>query len=251
MIVVCKDIEFYGKEFNFYKQPVYFILCIFTKNMNLNKLSAVFVLIVISIRLTAQDKLVLLNGRVLEGKVTHFSDGLITLNYKKKKNYSQELIEQYRVYSIIDSSGKENIVYIQDSIVGNVLNVADMGFFIAGEMDARKNFKPVVSNWIGFAYGLGIVTYDTYDKDFGGLFKAKSPTILVFVPTFTYFLFASVPRITINVREVSHKPNLLQDAYIDGFARVGKIKRRMGGIKFSLGGTLLGLATWAVVKNIN
>ncbi len=247
---MCKDIEFYGKPLNIFKQLVYFICVFLQQIMFLNKLFIYIVYLLFTNVLSAQDKLVLLNGRILEGKVTDLNDGIITFQYKKKKSFAQELIEQYRVYSIIDSSGKEKIVYIQDSLVGNVMNVADMGFFIAGEMDARKNFNPVVSNWIGFAYGLGIVTYDTYDKDFGGLFKANSPTILVFVPTFTYFLFASIPRITINVREVTHKPNLLQDAYIEGFARIGKIKRRMGGIKFSLGGTLLGLGTWAIVKNI-
>ena len=54
----------------------------------------------------------LLNGKILEGTIQSTEDEKITikLNEKKGKVYDTYL-ENYRVFSIITSDGKENIIY--------------------------------------------------------------------------------------------------------------------------------------------
>src|SRR5688572_3429182 len=84
----------------------------------------------------SQDKVNLLNGKVLEGTVQSTEDEKITMkvNGKKGKVYDTYL-ENYRVFSIVSSDGTERVIYKQDSSIGNFLTPADMKFYTLGEQD--------------------------------------------------------------------------------------------------------------------
>ncbi|MFZ5552263.1 MAG: hypothetical protein ACOZCO_04040 [Bacteroidota bacterium] len=203
-------------------------------------------------RVDAQDKIVLLTGKVLTGKVLSYDEAYLQYSYMKKKEVKTDMLDRYRIYSTIDSSGKENVLYVRDTTVGNFLTEPEMRLFIAGEQDAQKNFKCRGYNTTGFLFALGISLLDTYEKQdgqpfFNGFFR-EDPGILHFATPFVYPIIASLPPISLRIRDVTERKNLLEEPYIEGFERVGKQKRRFGGLLYSTIGSATGIGLYLLGK---
>ena len=89
----------------------------------------------------AQDKLLLLNGRIDKGEITAEKESVF--EFKIFKNRGKEKIISYdksRIFSIVDVSGKESILYKKDSNIGNSLSENRMRMYIYGQRDAHENF---------------------------------------------------------------------------------------------------------------
>lgn len=207
-----------------------------------------------------QDRIMLLTGKVLTGKVVTYDEAYLEYTYKKKNEVKTDLLERYRIYSTIDSSNKETILYIRDSTVGNFMTQPEMKLFIDGERDAYKNFKTRGSNVTGFIFALGVSLTDTYKRQdttslfasklfFNGFFRDE-PSIVHFIPPFIYPILAGLPSISIRISDVTEKNNLLQQPYLEGFERVGKQKRRFGGLAYSAMGSAAGICLYFLGKLI-
>lgn len=202
----------------------------------------------------AQDKILLLTGKVLEGKVLSYDEAFLQYTYMKRKELKTDMIERYRIYSTTDSLNKETVLYLQDSTVGNFMTQPEMKLFIDGERDALKNFRARGFNTTGFLFGLGISLIDTYRKQdgepfFNGFFRSE-PGILHFASPFVYPIIAGLPPVTIRINDVTDRNNLLQEPYLEGFERVGKQKRRFGGLAFSAAGSAAGIVLYFLGKLI-
>ena len=200
----------------------------------------------------SQDKINMLNGKIISGELIEYDSTYLTISILKKDKKETRMLDRSRVFSVTDSTGNEQILYIRDSTIGNAEPVDFMKYFVIGEQDAYAGFKPHLTNVGGFAFGLGISLFDTYKKDgdfFNGFFKDE-PSFLHLLSPFVYTLIASLPGITFDLSKLSNRSYLLEEPYREGFARVVKIKRRFGGLKFSLLGSATGLGLYFLANAI-
>ena len=207
----------------------------------------------------SQEKVNLLNGKILEGTIQSTQDEKITMkvNEKKGKVYDTYL-ENYRVFSIITSDGKENIIYKQDSSIGNFLEPKDMNFYIQGEQDAYKNYRPMGTMIIGTTLGIGLGIFDTYrfnddpatsTVNEKGMFKGDPPGLLMVVYPFIYtFLAGIAPRPQLDIHNITDRNNLNSEHFIQGFARVARYKRTIRALLFSAVGSAIGLGSYYIFK---
>ena len=208
----------------------------------------------------SQDKILLVTGKVLEGRVISYDEAYLQYTFKKRKELKTDMIERYRIYSTTDSANKETILYVQDSSVGNFMTQPEMKLFIAGERDALNNFKCPGYNTTGFLFGLGVSLFDTYrkadstsnytDKSFFNGFFRDDPTVINLIPVFLYPILAGLPPVTIRINDVTDRNNLMQEPYLEGFERVGKQKRKFVGLKYSALGSATGIALFFLAKLI-
>ncbi|HRS53420.1 MAG TPA: hypothetical protein P5250_01785 [Bacteroidales bacterium] len=104
-----------------------------------------------------QDKILLINGKILTtNKIYNIDNKSIAFKKNKKSLFAKDTIKKiptYSVFSIKYSSEEEKIIYQTDSTKGFILNTADMRAFIYGEQYARIKIKANTATIIGFISG--------------------------------------------------------------------------------------------------
>jgi Zn ribbon nucleic-acid-binding protein len=110
-----------------------------------------FILVSASSMLYPQDSLLLLNGKMLNGKITAINDtGVVIKGYglfnKHKYVYKDELFS-------VKNGLTETIVYIPDSFGKESFSVEQMRWFIKGQQEARKNYHAPLATAGGFLAG--------------------------------------------------------------------------------------------------
>lgn len=168
------------------------------------------------------DTILLMNGNIVVEKVIDTLIGAVTVFNPQKK--SEKLHYEYdQIYCVKYSNGFNDYYYRQDSALGNYFTRDEMEYYIYGERDARKGFKAR-----GSLIGAGVVGLAT-----GGLG-------IFFAPIFPYAYMglSGIPKVRIRHNTISNPNYIDQDAYILGYERVSRTKRR---IQALIGGTV-GLA---------
>ena len=181
-------------------------------------------LLVFAISTKAQNKdtILLMNGNVVVEKVLDTLIGAVTIvnpsNTAEKLNYEYD-----DIYCVKYAVGFTDYYYSQDTLKGNYFTRDEMLYYIYGERDARKGFKAP-----GALIGAGVIGLVS-----GGLG-------IFFAPIFPYGYMAltGVPKVRIKHKTISNPNYIDQDAYILGYERVSRSRRR---IKALIGGTI-GLA---------
>lgn len=169
-----------------------------------------------------KDTILLMNGNVVVEKVIDTLLGAVTIVNPAKT--SEKLHYEYdEVYAVKYSTGFIDYFYTQDTLKGNYFTRDEMEYYIYGERDARKGFKAR-----GALIGAGVVGLTS-----GGLG-------LFFAPVFPYGYMAltGIPKVRIRHSTISNPNYIDHDAYILGYERVSRSRRR---IRALLGGTI-GLA---------
>ena len=182
------------------------------------------ILIIFAISSKAQNKdtILLMNGNVVVEKVLDTLIGAVTI--VNPANVAGKLHYEYDdIYCVKYAVGFTDYYYSQDTLKGNYFTRDEMLYYIYGERDARKAFKAP-----GALIGAGVVGLVS-----GGLG-------LFFAPIFPYGYMAltGVPKVRIRHKTISNPNYIEQDAYILGYERVSRSRRR---IKALIGGTI-GLA---------
>jgi len=188
------------------------------------KLFLSFFVLFIALQSKAQtkDTIFLMNGNFVSEKIIDTLIGAVTIVNPKKP--TEKLHYEYDdIYSIKYGNGTMKYYYYQDTIHNNYFTRDEMQYYIYGERDARKGFKAR-----GSLIGAGVVGLAT-----GGLG-------LFFAPVFPYGYMAlsGAPKVRIKHSTISNPIYIDQDAYILGYERVSRSKRR---IQALIGGTI-GLA---------
>ena len=191
--------------------------------MTRTALSLVF-FFVLSINLNAQhkDTILLMNGNYVVEKVIDTLIGAVTII--NPANTAEKLHYEYdEIYCVKYASGFTDYYYSQDTLKGNYFTREEMLYYMYGERDARKGFKAR-----GALIGAGVV----------GL--ASGCLGLFFAPVFPYGYMAlsGITKVRIRHSTISNPNYIEQDAYILGYERVSRTKRR---IQALIGGTI-GLA---------
>jgi hypothetical protein len=184
-------------------------------------------ILLLATSLSAQNKLWLANGKMKEiGEYNLEKKDFVIYKNKKGKFKS---IERFDVFSIIDQSKNEQIIYLPDSVDNESFTVAEMRAFVQGEYDAHQNFKSPLTT-IG---GAGIS---------GGAAVFISPIYSPLIPA----VYCGV----IGATKTSEKKIIIpkeyenNDHYLLGYKKATKQKR----VKNAIFGSLIGLA--AGVHNI-
>lgn len=169
-----------------------------------------------------KDTILLMNGNYVVEKVIDTLIGAVTIVNPEKT--TEKLHYEYDdIYCVKYASGFTDYYYSQDTLRGNYFTRDEMQYYIYGERDARKGFKAR-----GSLIGAGIVGLAS-----GGLG-------LFFAPVFPYGYMAlsGIPKVRIKHSTISNPNYIDHDAYILGYERVSRSKRR---IQALIGGTI-GLA---------
>lgn len=169
-----------------------------------------------------KDTILLMNGNYVVEKVIDTLIGAVTII--NPANTAEKLHYEYdEIYCVKYASGFTDYYYSQDTLKGNYFTREEMLYYMYGERDARKGFKAK-----GALIGAGVVGFAS-----GGLG-------LFFAPVFPYGYMAlsGIPKVRIRHSTISNPNYIEQDAYILGYERVSRTKRR---IQALIGGTI-GLA---------
>jgi len=169
-----------------------------------------------------KDTIMLMNGNTVVEKVLDTLIGAVTI--VNPSNTAEKLHYEYdEIYCVKYAAGFIDYYYRQDTLNGNWFTRDEMEYYIYGERDARKGFKAR-----GALIGAGIVGLAS-----GGLG-------IFFAPVFPYGYMAltGLPKVRIKHSTISNPNYIEHDAYILGYERVSRSRRR---IQALIGGTI-GLA---------
>jgi len=181
-----------------------------------------------------KDTILLMNGNFVVEKVIDTLIGAVTIMDPEKEGHKLHF-EYDQIYCVKYAGGFIDYYYRQDTLLGNYFSRDEMEYYIYGERDARKGFKAR-----GALIGSGAVGLVS-----GGLG-------LFFAPVFPlgYMGLSGITKVKIKHSTISNPNYIEHDAYILGYERVSRSKRRVQ----SLLGGAIGLAVgyglyFGVLKN--
>lgn len=179
----------------------------------------------------SKDTLFLMNGKIYVSRVLDTLLGGVTI--KDIKDTSKRFtVDNEDLFSVHYANGDLYYYYSQDTLIGNEFTRDEMGYFMAGERDAKKGFKARGSLFGSMAAGF-----------VGGL----SGSLLGPVVPFAYLGLCGIPKVRIRHSTISNPYYIDHDPYILGYERQARSKRRMqcligGGI-----GLVAGYATNIII----
>lgn len=177
----------------------------------------------------AQDKINLMNGQVLEGQVIGQSSLEIRYLVPNKHKRVERAEPTSSVFSVVDSVGHEKVWYFMDTLFGNEYTIPQMRWFIEGERDARKGYKPILPVLGGFLLGAGLTM--ALDLEVNSLLL---PPI--------YAGAMALPRVYVTRGSITD-PNMEGDPiYATGYSAVGRPKRVVRSLLSTAVGVAVGLA---------
>ena len=169
-----------------------------------------------------QDTIYLMNGQVVGEKVIDTLLGAVTINNSKKSSRKINY-ELDQLYMVRYANGIKRYYYEQDTLNGNWFTRDEMWMYMKGENDARKGFKAR-----GALIGSGIA----------GIIGGMTGTFYAPLLPYGYMALSGLPKIRIRGNTISNPVYVESDAYILGYERVARQRRK---IKSIIGGTI-GLA---------
>lgn len=186
----------------------------------------------------AQDRINLMNGQVLEGRVL----GQSTLEIRYQVSKKDRLIERSEptesVFSVTDSLGKEKVWYFMDTVFGNDLSIPQMRRYLVGERDARNSYKPWGPMIGGFLVSAGAVI--AMDLEVNSL---------IIPPAYAGLM--AWPRVNVTRGSISD-PGMEGDPYYAmGYSAAGRPKRVIKSLIASALGVGVGLFVRQVIINPN
>lgn len=186
---------------------------------------------------SGQDKITLLSGAQIDGRVVAITDTTVVYEQEKRGKTKSRTLDAYRVFDVTYATGETQVVYRQDTAVGNYFSKEEMQLFIMGEQDADANFNSRRAFVFGAAYGV-----------VGGVLLPNN--FFVFLVPAAAGPLAAVPRIKIKPEMARDKKLLAEPAYVMGFERTARAKKIQNVLKGSVLGTVLGVAGVNIVKAV-
>lgn len=178
-----------------------------------------------------KDTILLLNGATIISEVVDTTNGVTTIRDTKKPGRNI-VIENDRIFSIKNGSG-EHVMYVYDTIIGNEFTEEEMRYFIKGEQDAEKGFKARGALYGNLALGLA---------------SGVTGSFFCPIPPFAFIAMSGLPKVRIKHSTVSNMEYLKQEAYIMGYERVARKKRKFQSMIGGGAGLVVGLGTFGILK---
>jgi hypothetical protein len=210
-----------------------------------NFLKRIFILILFSIPAVAfsqvqQGQVMLMNGTVVENTLWEEKNGLIYIYDQKNNLFGKEKtraieFNKSEIFSLSNGS-KEQIMYYQDTMLGDYYTPEEMRVYLAGAGDARKNYKARHISAIGFA--LCTVT---------GYLVGDGLLVLI-VPPITYAAVQYIGKIKIKEKYMSDPNFKYNDLYAEGFEPPARSRKMIRGALSGLAGSVTGVLLF-MIKN--
>ncbi len=185
-------------------------------------------LLLLGSHINAQDTLTFLNGSVVIGKVTDSNVMNTKIDVSKKNKVKSKSFESSDIFDVRYSTGEIDTLYEINEEKEYLLTPLEMHYFILGEQDARKFYKPKFNALGGVVVG-GIFGYLLSD----GAYVAAVPLV--------YTIASGVSPVKITKTESRSSEVLAQQAYQEGFIKVARIKKSFHALAGSAVGTFLGV----------
>jgi hypothetical protein len=176
------------------------------------------------------DTLYLMNGKIITTSVLDTNSASVQVA-DPENSIKKITIDNESLFAI--KYGKGNLVYYyQEDTIKNWFTRDEMWLFMQGERDARKGFKARGSFWGGLIAGVAGGASGLVVGSAGAFFGPVLPI--------SFFTTVGIPKVWIRHSTVSNPNNLWHDAYILGYEREARAKRRRrsmigGGIGLAIG----------------
>jgi len=175
-----------------------------------------------------KDSIYLMNGHMVAAGVIDTTLGAVTINHPTKPGKKIHY-EWDQLYMVRYSNGYKRYYYVQDSTINNWFTRQEMWMYMKGENDARKGSR-APGSFIGA----------TLARIIGG----ATGTIWAPIGPFAWMMLTGIPKVRIRHSTVSN-PNYIQsDAYILGYERVARQKRKISAVIGGAIGLALGFGTY-------
>lgn len=192
----------------------------------------IFIAIVLSFVSSAQqgaDRILMMNGKVINAQVLGQSTLGIRYNLYNKRGVFKEFEEAtVDVFSVMDSLGNEKVWYFHDPQFGNDMTLSQMRSFIKGEQDARDGYKPFWTTLGGFVFGSGVTLL-------------METEVISFALPPLYAGAMVLPRIHITPGSVKDPRMNGSEDYAYGYSEVAKSRRVVRGLIAAFAGVAVGL----------
>lgn len=178
----------------------------------------------------SQDTLILLNGDVRVGHITHSDSISVTFTYKKHKKSKVRTLSTELIFSIQKEHTPSQIIYVQNGSLNHQLSVPDMQVYLFGIQDANSQFKSPLVFWGGVVFnaGVGYLLYDNF-------WVAAGPL------AYTVSIGTSKIKIQPSLhRSVSVTSN---PYYQEGYLKIARSKKVYKALTGSLFGLIIGMTT--------
>jgi hypothetical protein len=187
-----------------------------------------------------QGKVLLMNGSILENTLWEEKDGMIYIYEQKKNLFGKEKtraieLNKNEIFSLANGS-KEQVLYYQDTMLGDYYTPEEMRVYLAGSGDSRKNFKARHVAAIGFTL-CSVAGYLVGD----GL-------MILIVPPITYAALQYVGKIKIREKYMSDPNFKYNDLYAEGFEPPARSRKMIRGALSGVVGSVTGVVLY-IIKN--
>ena len=174
-----------------------------------------------------------MNGNVVVEKVLDTLLGAVTAWDSKRVN--KKLHYEYDdVYGVFYSNGSKKYFYRQDTARYMWFTRDEMGFFVKGERDARKGFKAA-----GSIIGGGLF----------GFASGASGTFFAPLVPFGFMACTGITKVKIKHKTISNPAYIDSDAYILGYERTARYKRKIRSLLSGTVGLALGYAFYFIFND--
>jgi hypothetical protein len=187
-----------------------------------------------------QGKVLLMNGTVVENTLWEEKDGLIYIYDQRHNLFGKEKtraieLSKNEIFSLSNGS-KEQVLYFQDTMLGDYYTPEEMRVYLSGAGDARKNYKAKHISAIGFAI-CGAAGYLVGD----GL-------LVLIIPPITYAAIQYAGKIKIREKYISNPNFKYNDLYAEGFEPPARSRKMIRGALSGLAGSVTGVLI-SLIKN--
>jgi len=185
---------------------------------------------------TNPDTVLMNNGKVIVAQVVDTLGGDITVIDLHTRKHKKVELSKEGVFSIrFGSTGKEELFYVYDTLVGNDFTVDDARKFIAGEQDAERGYHAV-----GVSVGAFVVGFAS---------GAAIGSIFAFGPPFLYDGIMTYPAIHVRHKSVRNMKIADSDPYLYGYYLTASRKRMLRSFLWSGVGLVSGLIANQILLN--
>jgi hypothetical protein len=156
---------------------------------------------------------------VIGKKIIDTTLGAVTI-FNPKKSGKRIHYEWDQLFMVKFADGYTRYYYVQDSAIGNWFSREEMWMYMKGENDARNGFSAK-----GAFVGATVA----------GFIGGASGTIWGPVAPYGFMALSGIPKVRIRAASISNPLYVQSDAYILGYERVARQKRK---IRSVIGGTI-------------
>jgi hypothetical protein len=177
-----------------------------------------------------QDTIFLMNGNIVARRVIDTTFATATIMHPSKPS-KRIHYEHDQLYMVKFANGYKRYYYVQDPSIYNEFTRDEMWMFMKGEADARKGFKAR-----GAIIGAGLI----------GLGAGITGSFWSPILPYSFMALSGLTKIRIRHNTISDMKYIEHDAYILGYERVARQKRKTKSLIGGTAGLLLGFGIYAV-----